>query len=49
MVTTKQRLTSFRLAVTILLRRRNDVRGTAAGDNDPKFVNYPLNTLSYKC
>jgi len=33
----------FQPAVDIL-GGTNNVRGTVAGDNDPKFVNYPLNT-----
>ncbi len=32
---------------TEILAGKNDVIGTKAGDNDPKFVNYPVNTDSY--
>jgi hypothetical protein len=32
---------------TEILAGKNDVIGTKAGDNDPKFVNYPVSTDSY--
>jgi hypothetical protein len=37
-------VTQFQPGANDIVAGVNDVRGTAAGDNDPKFVNYPLNT-----
>ncbi|MBD1363786.1 right-handed parallel beta-helix repeat-containing protein [Mucilaginibacter sp. ZT4R22] len=37
-------VTQFQPGANDIVAGVNDVRGTAAGANDPKFVNYPLNT-----
>jgi hypothetical protein len=37
-------VTQFQPGANDIVAGVNDVRGTAAGDNDPKFVNYPLTT-----